>query len=130
MAARQPLAQSGPDRLHAAGGFLILVGKNSAQNEQLTFGRAKGHDLWLHARGVPGSHVVIVTEGRAAPMDVVQQAAELAAYYSRARHEASVEVDYTLQRNVRRIPRAGPGMVHYRGEKTLRVTPRDWLKRR
>ncbi len=126
--ARQPPTQGGPGRVRATGGFLILVGKNSAQNEQLTFGRAKGHDLWLHARGVPGSHVIIVTEGREAPADVLQQAAELAAYYSRAREEASVEVDYTLQRNVRRIPHAGPGMVHYRGEKTLRVTPRDWLK--
>ncbi len=118
-----------PGQYRSVDGLLILVGKNSQQNDMLTFRRARPHDIWLHARGIPGSHVIIVTEGQQVPENTLQQAAETAAYYSRGRNDDRVSVDYALQRNVRRIPDAGPGMVTYRGEKTLRVTPRDWLRR-
>jgi predicted ribosome quality control (RQC) complex YloA/Tae2 family protein len=122
-ASRTPQPRSVPAQYRSEDGFLILVGKNSLQNDALTFGRAKGHDLWLHARGIPGSHVIVVTDGRQAPERTILYAAQLAAYYSKSRNDLRVEVDYTLQKNVRRIPGADPGMTTYRGEKTLRVPP-------
>ena len=99
------------------------MGRNSRQNDDLTFRRASSTDWWFHARGVPGSHVIVRGGGEELPRATVRRAAELAAYYSRARRDASVVVDYTQRRNVRRIPRAAPGLVNYRQERTIRVTP-------
>ena len=114
----QPLSLASPD------GFRILVGRNSRQNDEVTFRKARSNDWWFHARGVPGAHVVVRSEGKELPPETVQLAAELAAHFSRARHEADVPVDYTLRRHVRRIPRAAPGLVTYRQEQTIRVAPR------
>ncbi len=111
-------------RLQTADGFVIRVGRNSRQNEQVTFGRASGADLWLHARGVPGAHVLVRNDGRPIPDMVLEQAAGLAAWFSPQRHERRVAVDVTARRHVRRIQGAGPGMVSYRNERTLRVRPR------
>ena len=104
--------------------MLILVGRNAQQNDTVTFRQAVSHDTWLHARGVPGAHVAIVNGGRRVAQATLRRAAELAAYYSASREAASVPVDCTLRRYVRRIKRAGPGMVTYREEKTLSVAPR------
>lgn len=112
-----------PLRLQAPGGATVYVGKNARQNAQLTFSQAAPDDLWLHARGVPGSHVVLPTaEGLPAEEDVFW-AAGVAAYYSRARHDTSVEVDVTVKKYVRAIKGAAPGLVTYRNESTLRVAP-------
>jgi predicted ribosome quality control (RQC) complex YloA/Tae2 family protein len=111
----------GPLRVVSDEGFLMLVGRNSWQNEEVTFRRSKGHDLWLHAKGVPGAHVVIRTEARDVPEATLQRAAELAARYSAARDERRAAVDYTLRRNVRRMKRGKPGQVVYKGQKTLIV---------
>ena len=75
----QPLTLTSPD------GFLILVGRNSRQSDRVTFRRAKADDWWFHARGVPGSHVIVRSEGESLPPDTVRRAAELAAYFSRSR---------------------------------------------
>jgi predicted ribosome quality control (RQC) complex YloA/Tae2 family protein len=99
------------------------VGKNSRQNEEITFRRAAPNDLWLHVRGVPGAHVIVKTEGREVPEATLRQAAQLAAYYSQAQSSARVAVDYTERRYVRRIKGAGPGLVTYAQEKTIRVVP-------
>lgn len=115
----QPLAVSSQD------GLLILVGRNSRQNEEVTFRRAAPNDLWLHARGAPGAHVIVKTGGQEVPEATLRQAAQLAAYYSQARGSARVAVDYTERRYVRRIKGAGPGLVTYTQEKTIRVTPRS-----
>lgn len=104
-------------------GFTILVGKNSRQNEEVTFHQASGGDLWLHARGVPGAHVIIKAGGREVPRATLDQAATLAAYYSQARGSTSVPIDYTLQRHVRHMKNGGPGMVIYEREKTLYAEP-------
>ncbi|MEO7021578.1 MAG: NFACT RNA binding domain-containing protein [Ktedonobacteraceae bacterium] len=111
--------------LHVQGkdGFTILIGKNSRQNEDVTFHHATGNDLWLHARGVPGAHVIIKAGGRAIPQTTIDQAAALAAYYSQARGSTSVLVDYTLQRNVRHMKNGGPGMVIYERETTVHAEP-------
>jgi predicted ribosome quality control (RQC) complex YloA/Tae2 family protein len=127
-AARQPAA--GPRRVSTPEGFIILVGRNSWQNEQLTFHQCDSDDLWLHAKDMPGAHVVIRSPGAAAPETVLQRAAELAAYYSAARQDKRVLVDYTLRRNVRRLPGGKQGQVTYTRQKTIKVTPRrdaaDW----
>ena len=120
---RRKVGRSKPLAFRSSDGLLILVGKNSRQNEEITFRRAAPDDLWLHARGVPGAHVVVKAEGKEVPQATLRQAAQLAAYYSRARGEAKVAVDYTLRRHVRRIKGARPGMVTYRYEKTIVVEP-------
>ena len=116
--ASRPLSLTSPD------GLTILVGRNSRQNDEVTFQRARGDDWWFHARGVPGAHVIVRAQGLPLPPDTVQRAAELAAYYSRSRGEADVAVDFTRRRQVRRIRGAAPGLVSYAGEQTVRVIPR------
>ena len=112
-----------PIHLQSHDGFTILIGKNSRQNEEVTFHQATANDIWLHARGVPGSHVIIKGAGREVPRSTIDQAARLAAYYSQARGSTSVPVDYTLQKHVRHMKGGGPGMVIYEREKTLYAEP-------
>lgn len=104
-------------------GFTILIGKNSRQNEDVTFHQASANDLWLHARNIPGSHVIVKAAGRAVPPRTIEQAACLAAYYSQARGSTHVPVDYTLQRYVRHMKGGGPGMVIYERERTIEADP-------
>lgn len=117
--------KTGPMRLLLGDGFVTWVGRNSRQNEMATFGKGGGDDLWLHARDVPGAHVVIKFDGRAIPEDVIEQAAALAAYYSRLRGEGNVIVDVTQCKHVRKIKGAAPGMVTYRNEQTRTVVPQN-----
>ena len=105
-------------------GYVILVGRNARQNHELITERAGGHDLWLHARRIPGSHVIVKNDGRPIPEKIIQRAAELAAYYSAGRHDTSVEVDVTERRYVRPIKGGKPGMVTYKNEETLTVRPK------
>jgi predicted ribosome quality control (RQC) complex YloA/Tae2 family protein len=112
-----------PLHIQSSDGFTVLIGKNSRQNEEVTFHQASAQDVWLHARGVPGSHVIIKAAGREVPHRTVEQAASLAAYYSQARGSTSVPVDYTLQRHVRHMKGAGPGMVIYERERTIYSHP-------
>ncbi len=119
---RRPAPRSGPLRLELDG-FTVWVGRNARQNDEVTFRRASADDLWLHARGVPGAHVVIKTGGREVPQPVLHRAAQLAAYHSAARGERQVDVDVTEVRHVRRMKGGGPGQVVYREERTLRVEP-------
>jgi predicted ribosome quality control (RQC) complex YloA/Tae2 family protein len=116
---RKPSPAAGPLRLESPDGFVIWVGRNARQNDQVTFGRGAADDLWLHARGVPGAHVIVKTEGRPVPDTTVEFAARLAAFYSRARGSTQVAVDVTELRHVRRIRGTGPGMVTYRHERVV-----------
>jgi predicted ribosome quality control (RQC) complex YloA/Tae2 family protein len=116
--------QRGPLRL-TKDGYVIWVGRNSRQNEQVTFKHANRQDLWLHARDVPGAHVVIRDDGRRIPTDLINAAASVAAYYSKRRSEAKVPVDVTRIKYVNAIKGAGPGMVTYRNEETLTVAPQS-----
>lgn len=121
----KPAAPGGgvPLYMQSNDGFTILIGKNSRQNEEVTFHQATGNDLWLHARGVPGAHVIVKAGGREIPRATIDQAAALAAYYSQARGSTSVPVDYTLQRHVRHMKNGGPGMVVYERERTIYAEP-------
>ena len=105
-------------------GFTVRVGKNAPGNHRLTFSMANPQDLWLHARGVPGAHVVISASPGKPPQSTILWAAEIAAWFSKAGGEKQVEVSYTFKKHVRAIKGAPPGMVTLRQEKTLRVSPR------
>jgi predicted ribosome quality control (RQC) complex YloA/Tae2 family protein len=117
--------QSAPLRLISGDQFVVWVGRNSRQNELVTFRRGSAEDLWLHARGVPGAHVVIKFDGRTIPDAVIEQAASLAAYYSASRGEGRVLVDVTRVRYVKKIKGGAPGMVTYRNETPRSVEPRS-----
>jgi predicted ribosome quality control (RQC) complex YloA/Tae2 family protein len=115
-----------PKALLDARGNAIYIGRSGAQNDTVTFEIAGPDDTWLHARGVPGSHVVIRwlgTDEDDSPA-TIEAAASLAAYYSAARGSSRVEVDITRRRYVRKIKGTGPGMVTYRNEQTISVVPR------
>jgi len=124
---RKPPASpaSRPRRYTSPDGLRVWVGKNALQNEELTFRRAEPDDLWLHARGIPGAHVIIQAEGRSVPEPTVEWAAGLAAYYSKGRDDTHVAVDVVQRRSVRRLKGGRPGQVVYRHERTLRVAPQD-----
>lgn len=113
-----------PDVFYSADGFVIRVGRNSAQNDRLTLRQSQGHDIWLHVKDGPGSHVVIRTEGQEVPPRTLHQAAMLAAYFSKAKDSTNVPVDYTEIRSVWKANGARPGQVLYEGHKTQYVTPR------
>jgi len=121
----KPVPPGGGVPLHvqSSDGFTMLVGKNSRQNEEVTFHQAAPNDIWLHARGVPGAHVIIKAAGRDIPRRTIEQAASLAAYYSQARGSTSAPVDYTQQRYVKHMKGGGPGMVIYERERTLYAEP-------
>ncbi len=120
-AAASPLAGMG--RYTSADGLEILVGRTGRQNDALTFDLARPDDLWLHARGVPGAHVVVRSSGGEVPEGTLQEAAQLAAYFSASRAATTVPVDWTRRRHVRRIREGLPGLVSYTGERTLQVRP-------
>ena len=117
--------RQGPLRVVSRDGYVVWIGRNSRQNESLTFKTANNQDLWLHARGVPGAHVVIRNDGRRIRDDLILEAAAVAAHYSQRRNDQRVSVDYTRVKFVKAIKGAGPGMVTYRNEKTISVEPRD-----
>ena len=106
-------------------GNLVYVGRSGPQNDLLTFEIAGPDDTWLHARGVGGSHVIIRWTRPGQPVDprTIEAAAALAAWYSAARDSGGVEVDVAQRRYVRKLKGAGPGMVTYRNEHTIRVQP-------
>ena len=94
-------------------GYHIYVGKNNIQNEELTFKFALGNDMWFHAKGIPGSHVIVKTNGDKLPDKTYEEAARLAAYYSKARGSEKVEIDYTERKNVKKPGGGKPGFVVY-----------------
>ncbi|MEA3408583.1 MAG: NFACT family protein [Chloroflexota bacterium] len=112
-----------PIRVRSEDDMLILVGRNSRQNDEVTFREAAPDDIWLHAHDVPGSHVVIKSGGAEVSEETLLLAARLAAYYSAARQRSRVQVDYTERRHVRHIRGGRPGMVTYRQEETIVVSP-------
>lgn len=102
-------------------GIPIYVGKNNMQNEYVTNRLAKPNDTWLHTKDIPGAHVVV--HGEQFGNVTLEEAAQLAAYFSQAKYSSKVPVDYTLIRHVRKSNGAKPGFVTYGQQKTLFVTP-------
>lgn len=104
---------SKPFHYISSDGFHMYVGKNNFQNDALTFKFAVGNDWWFHAKGQPGSHVIVRTEGAELPDSTYEEAARLAAYYSKGRGQEKVEIDYTEKKNVKKPNGAKPGFVIY-----------------
>lgn len=115
-------APSEPMSFRSSDGISILVGKNNKQNDTLTLRRAVSENIWLHTKNIPGSHVIIDYIGMP-PERTLLEAAQLAAYYSKARSSASVPVDYTPRKFVKKPSGAKPGMVIYTTNQTVYVTP-------
>jgi len=106
-------------------GYDIYVGKNNTQNDQLTLKTARNTDLWLHTKDIPGSHVILMTKNEEVPEGTLLEAANLAAYHSRARASANVPVDYVARKHVRKPAGAKPGFVIYEHHKTVYITPQE-----
>jgi NFACT protein RNA binding domain len=122
--AARPADTSGPRHYLTSRGLSILVGRGARENHRLTFSIARPEDYWLHARDVPGAHVILRDpEGRATDSDR-REAAEVAAYFSRLREESGVDVHMTARKHLR-PGRGGPGHVQIGYAETLRVAPRD-----
>lgn len=109
-------------------GFRVWLGTSNTKNEYLTLRKAAKTDIWLHARGIPGSHVVIETNNEIVPEETLVKAASLAAWNSRGRNSGKVDVDYTLIRYVKKIPNGPPGLVNYTHQKTIAAIPEDVKK--
>ena len=112
-----------PLQYKSSDGFIILVGRNNVGNDKLTLKASSKSDMWLHTQKIPGSHTVVVTNGRDVPDRTLEEAATIAAYHSRARESAGVPVDYTLVRNVKKPSGARPGLVIYDNFRTVFVNP-------
>lgn len=117
---QRALPKSKPYHYRSTDGIDIFVGKNAAQNERLT-GDARPNEMWLHAKDMPGSHVIIRAEGEI-PSQTMAQAATLAAWYSKGQNSSMVPIDYTLRRYVKKIPGGATGMVTYTNQKTAYMT--------
>ncbi|MCF6094875.1 NFACT family protein [Microaerobacter geothermalis] len=111
------------EQFQSSTGFTIYLGKNNKQNDYLTNRLAKPTDTWLHTKDIPGSHVVI--RGKDVDEISIKEAAQLAAYFSKARHSSQVPVDYTLVKHVKKPNGAKPGFVIYDNQKTIFVTPNE-----
>lgn len=104
---------SKPFHYISSDGFHMYVGKNNYQNDELTFKFATGNDWWFHAKKIPGSHVIVKAEGKELPDRTFEEAARLAAYYSKGREQEKVEIDYLQRKNVKKPNGAKPGFVVY-----------------
>ena len=114
-----------PEKFISTTGIEISVGKNNKQNDYLTFKVGRKDEIWLHTKDIPGSHVVIHSENP--DEQTLREAANLSAYFSKARESSSVPVDYTALRHVKKPSGAKPGFVIYFEQKTLYVTPDEAL---
>ena len=120
---KKKTAPSAPKEYRDPHGFRIAVGKNNRENDILTLKTASKEDIWLHVKDIPGSHVIIFTEGKEVPDETLVFAARLAAEHSKASGGENVPVDTTLVKYVKKPSGAKPGMVIYTHNRTLYVTP-------
>ena len=122
--AKKPKITSRPYHYRSTDGFDIYVGKNNYQNEEVTFKIANGNDWWFHAKGIPGSHVVVRTEGKELPDRVFEEAGALAAWYSKGRTNEKVEIDYIQRKHVKKAAGGAPGFVIYHTNYSLMASPK------
>lgn len=104
-------------------GFDLYVGRNNFQNDQLTMKEAAGEDWWFHAKNLPGSHVILKTAGREVPDRAFEEAAALAAYYSKGASQDKVEVDYVQRKEIKKPSGAKPGFVVYYTNYSMVISP-------
>lgn len=129
-AKKQKIA-SHPYHYISSDGYDIYVGKNNYQNEELTFKVATGNDWWFHAKGIPGSHVILKSNNEEElPDRAYEEAAALAAFYSKAKDADKVEVDYIQKKNIKKVAGAAPGFVIYHSNWSMVATPKANLQQR
>lgn len=114
---------SKPFHYVSSDGFHMYVGKNNFQNDELTFKFANGNDWWFHAKKMPGSHVIVRTEGKELPDRAYEEAAALAAYYSKGREQTTVEIDYVIKKEVKKPAGSKPGFVVYYTNYSMSIKP-------
>ena len=127
---QKPPKELPPIEFMSDDGYRILVGRNNIQNDKLSMKKANNNDMWLHTQGFPGSHVIIENQGGEVSDNSIEQAAVIAAYYSKARQSSLVPVDYTKIRNLKKPVGAKPGKVIYHEYWTIIAKPDDELVER
>lgn len=120
---KKPKIKSKPFHYLSSDGYHMYVGKNNYQNDELTFKFATGNDWWFHAKGMPGSHVIVKSNNEELPDRVFEEAGMLAAYYSNGRDNEKVEIDYLQKKNVKKPNGAAPGFVVYYTNYSLTIQP-------
>ena len=126
---KRPKITSKPFHYISSDGYHIYVGKNNYQNEELTFRFANGNDWWFHAKGIPGSHVILKNDGKGElPDRAFEEAGALAAFYSKGRENEKVEIDYIQKKNIKKVTGAAPGFVIYHTNYSLVAIPSCNLK--
>ena len=121
---KAPRITSRPFHYISSDGYHIYVGKNNYQNEELTFKLANGNDWWFHAKGIPGSHVILKVQGQEeVPDRAFEEAGALAAYYSKGRDNDKVEVDYIQKKHIKKPAASAPGFVIYHTNYSLVASP-------
>lgn len=125
---RTERSQSKPWHYVSSDGFDIFVGRNNIQNEELTFKAASGNDWWFHAKNMPGSHVIVKCDNKELPDSTYEEAAALAAYYSKGRAQEKVDVDYVQKKHLSKVAGKAPGFVIYHTNYSMTITPSASLK--
>ncbi len=120
---KSTIGASKPIEVMSPDGFRVLIGRNNRQNDELTLKIADKNDVWFHTKNIPGSHVIVISEGKELPESTVLFAATKAAEHSKASNSSSVAVDYTAVKFVKKPAGAKPGMVIYKTNRTVYVTP-------
>lgn len=115
--------KSKPFHYLSSDGYHMYVGKNNYQNEELTFKFATGNDWWFHAKGMPGSHVIVKAGSEELPDRVFEEAGKLAGYYSKGRDNDKIEIDYLQKKNVKKPNGSAPGFVVYYTNYSLTIHP-------
>ena len=115
--------KSKPFHYLSSDGYHMYVGKNNYQNEELTFKFATGNDWWFHAKGIPGSHVIVKAGNEELPDRVFEEAGKLAGYYSKGRDNDKIEIDYLQKKNVKKPNGSAPGFVVYYTNYSLTIHP-------
>lgn len=128
---KQKKSTSHPYHYISTDGYDIYVGKNNYQNEELTFKVATGNDWWFHAKGIPGSHVILKANNEEdLPDRAYEEAAALAAFYSKAKDSEKVEVDYIQKKNIKKVAGTAPGFVIYHSNWSMVATPKADLQQK
>jgi predicted ribosome quality control (RQC) complex YloA/Tae2 family protein len=115
--------KSKPFHYLSSDGYDMYVGKNNYQNDELTFKFATGNDWWFHAKGMPGSHVIVKSKDQDMPDRVFEEAGQLAGYYSKGRDSDKIEIDYLQKKNVKKPAGSAPGFVVYYTNFSLTIHP-------
>ena len=123
---KKKITEKNLNKFRISSGKTVLVGKNNLQNDWLTLKKANKTDIWFHVKNIPGSHVIL--QSAEATDEDIRETAEIAAYFSKAKNSAHVQVDYVQDKRVKKPNGAKPGFVIYTGQNSIEVTPeKTWV---